>query len=264
MNSIYSGVEFLRYNYQDNISPQLNRMTIPYLDITYVIEGELHYELNGESVAVHQGEAIIFPPHSVRYRYQSNARVRYCSFNVILPADFSVPIKGVVKNAFRSNTAYMLETVKKDSESISSNKTDKCISTFFYLYHQLLESAFDREINPHVKAIKQYINKHLFETITLDMISSDVHLVDRYLCTLFKKHTGMTVIEYINAERIDAAKKLIATNDIPLYKVAEECGFTDYNNFSRTFKKFTGTSPGDYKHNILKTYNIDNDTEADK
>ncbi len=259
MNSIYSGAEFLLYNYEEHTARPLSRMTLPYIDITYVMDGELNYKINDEPVVVHQGEAIVFPPHSVRYRYQGSGSVRFGSFNVILPADFQVPIMGVVKNAFRSNTAYMLETVKNDSKSISSNKADKCISTFFYLYYQLLEIASDREINSHIKAIKQYINKHLFEPISLSMIATEVHLVERYLCTLFKKQTGMTVVEYINAERIDAAKKLIATNDIPLYKVAEECGFTDYNHFTRTFKKLTGTSPGDHKHNVLKTYNIDSD-----
>lgn len=258
MNPIYGTAEFVRHRPKYHQATELTRMILPYIDITYVIEGEIHYELNDEPITVKSGEAIVFPPGSARYRPQGKTFSRYDSFNVILPDNFQVPIKGVIKNAFSSDTLYMIEAIKKACQSTSPNKMDKCLSIFLYLYYQLVEIACDNETNPHVKNIKQYISDHLFEPITLDMIAAETHLVDRYICSLFKKHTGMSIIEYINSEKIDLAKRLLTANNIPLYQVAEECGFANYNYFTQVFKKFTGVTAGTYRRNRLNTFSIDN------
>ncbi len=253
MDAFYNKMKFIRlcFHIMDTV-PALSPTTLTYVDVTYVLSGKISYYINGTPVTVKSGSAIVFPQGSIRQRTSGNDPAFYVSFNVQVPDDFDLGISGVIENAIRPNTVYMLENAKKDDMSIDPEKTNKILSTFMYLCFQLKEVAIGSG-NPHVQQIKQYINDHLCESITLTEISAHVHLVEQYICSIFKKHTGMTVFQYINSERIDVAKRLIASNEFTLIKISEMCGFSDYNYFSRIFSQIVGMTPVYYRRSSIKS-----------
>lgn len=225
---------------------------LPYLDLTFCLEGEMHYYYNHEHLILHAGDAILLPPGSIRQRLESNAPASYSSFNVQFPADTEFVVTGLIPKAVRSNTMQYLETFQKDFSSVSNYSREKYTLTFLYIYYQLIEMVRDTE-NLHVQAIKQYIMDHMHSEIFLDDIAKEVHLAPHYCCTLFKKNTGMTIMQYLIFQRIDYAKRLIITKDWSLSKIAENSGFSDYYHFSRTFHKIVGISAVSYrKQNRMK------------
>ena len=62
------------------------------------------------------------------------------------------------------------------------------------------------------------------------------------LCRIFRQHTGMTIVSYLQELRCAQAAALIQEGT-SLRRAAELSGFQDYNYFSRIFKKRTGRSP---------------------
>ena len=60
------------------------------------------------------------------------------------------------------------------------------------------------------------------------------------------EYTNKGIYEYILYKRILKAKELMYS-DISLTEIAFTCGFGDYSNFLRAFKKITGTSPKEYR-----------------
>ena len=79
------------------------------------------------------------------------------------------------------------------------------------------------------------------------MIAEELHLSKQWLIAKFKKHTGSTPIEYLNTLRIQHGKSLLANSELPVYKIAELCGFENVYYFSGCFKKRTGVSPTQYR-----------------
>lgn len=72
-----------------------------------------------------------------------------------------------------------------------------------------------------------------------------------YLSRMFKSMTGTTMIKYITAKRIDAAKTLMKEKpELGINVICEMVGYSDQHYFSRTFKSITGVSPSDYKLNL--------------
>ena len=221
------------------------------LDLTFCIEGEMHYIYNGKHIRLHSGDGIFMCPGSFRERFETNVPTLYASFNLIVGFDMEFEIDGYLPNIVNSNTLYLLDMFKKDFATVSPYRDQKCLSTFNYIYNQICETLCNTE-NPHVKAIKQYISENLAGNLSLSILSEQVHLAPQYICALFKKETGMTITQYILKTRIDAAKMMIiATNDT-IFKIAEHCGFTDYCYFSHVFKKFTGVSARQYRSNLMK------------
>ncbi len=247
MIPVYTDLTFLLFNMRKrDVVFSIPERPIPYLELTYCFEGELQYYYNKEHLILRAGDAILIPPGSLRQRLETHVPTYYSSFNVQFPKEVSFPMSGRIPKAIHSNTLQYLETFRKDFSSVSGYSKEKCALTFSYLLYQLLENVNDTE-NPHVQEMKQYIMDNLHYEITLDDIASAVHLAPHYCCSLFKKHTDMTITQFITMQRIDLAKRLIITKDIPLAKIASTCGFSDYYYFSRTFHKITGSSAASYR-----------------
>ncbi|HHV96871.1 MAG TPA: AraC family transcriptional regulator [Clostridiaceae bacterium] len=95
--------------------------------------------------------------------------------------------------------------------------------------------------------IINFIDANLGRNISLDILEKTFFINRTYLCTLFKKHIGKTVYQYILYKRISYAKQLLA-NGHNVTETCLMCGFNDYSNFIKTFKKITGKSPGKYRN----------------
>jgi AraC family transcriptional regulator len=92
-----------------------------------------------------------------------------------------------------------------------------------------------------------FIYDHLQEKISLEEIASASGLNKTYLCALFKKETGMTVQNYVMKLRIEAAENMLMYADYSSVAISNYFMFSSLSHFIRTFKKFTGMTPNEYR-----------------
>lgn len=96
-----------------------------------------------------------------------------------------------------------------------------------------------------------YIEQHITEEITLEVLSHYFHHNGTYISRCFKKTTGISLQQYIIRKRITLAKKYLCEGCSP-YDACFLAGFNDYSNFSRTFTKQASHSPRKFQsQNIL-------------
>ena len=94
--------------------------------------------------------------------------------------------------------------------------------------------------------IMDYIDKNLEENLSLEVLGKKFFLDKYYFSRLFKKYTGSNIHDYILYKRISKAKRLLAEGYDATY-TSIKCGFNDYSNFYRMFKKTVGVAPSRYK-----------------
>jgi YesN/AraC family two-component response regulator len=99
--------------------------------------------------------------------------------------------------------------------------------------------------NDKVVEILDFINTHLEQKITLDLLENMFYVNKYYLCHIFKLNTGFAVNEYINYKRIMKAQELL-NQKVSVLEVSDAVGFGDYSNFYKAFKKIAGCSPKKY------------------
>lgn len=94
---------------------------------------------------------------------------------------------------------------------------------------------------------QKYIFQHLYEKISLSILADYSSMNPCYLSHLFKKEVGVSISDYIQKERIEESKKLILSGKKSLVDIYVPLGFIDQSHFSKTFKKFVGITPKEYK-----------------
>ena len=97
--------------------------------------------------------------------------------------------------------------------------------------------------------LMKYINDNYKGEISLTGAAQVLHMNSNYVSQLFKKEAGVTFVHYITQKRLEDAKELLTTTQKPLTDIALEVGFNDTFHFIKTFKKFTGMTPGQYRVN---------------
>ena len=112
-------------------------------------------------------------------------------------------------------------------------------------YRSLVRSA------PHadsmVRNCEQWLKKHYREGNAIQQVIENMNIPERTLKRRFKAATGTTLIEYLQNLRIEAAKRLLESGQIPVDDIAIEAGYEDASFFRRLFKRLTGLTPSKYR-----------------
>lgn len=95
--------------------------------------------------------------------------------------------------------------------------------------------------------VKQYIQDHYLENITLAEIAAKFNFSQAYLTKIFIKFTGMPPIKYKTSLRIRAAKDFLTQTQMSVAEVAEQLGYSDQFAFSKSFKNSESLSPLQYR-----------------
>ena len=109
--------------------------------------------------------------------------------------------------------------------------------------------------SPATKAVIVYIDAHYKESFTLDDMSQTLGYSKSYLCTVFKKETQSTINDYLNLVRISHFTEYYSFVDDDIAYLCRQCGFTTPNHFNKTFKKFLGATPKQFKQIRYQHFN---------
>ena len=101
--------------------------------------------------------------------------------------------------------------------------------------------------NRDCKFVKEYLDSHYTENITLDILSKESKMNKYYLVHSFTKHFGCSPISYLNDKRIEESKNLLETTNHSIAAIASMIGFSSQSYFSQSFKKNTFMTPNEYR-----------------
>lgn len=88
-----------------------------------------------------------------------------------------------------------------------------------------------------------YIRKNYFRKLSIGEIAKAAGISSDHLGKVFKKSTGLTVVDFITEHRLSKAKELLACSDLSISDICEMVGFSDVYYFSKVVKKYEGVPP---------------------
>lgn len=144
--------------------------------------------------------------------------------------------------AIVSNYLYRFRSIKNKEESVATYNS--ILETFASVAAEYQLRGYSGEIEKAVHLIRQNMNKK----ITIKELASEVNLSPSHFMHRFKEETGMTVINFIQKEKIEHAKLMLAYTQYSVSYIAEYLMYSSQSYFITVFKKETGVTPLAYRH----------------
>ncbi|NQX60044.1 response regulator [Paenibacillus qinlingensis] len=98
-----------------------------------------------------------------------------------------------------------------------------------------------------VLAVIQIMQDDYGSSLKVSDLARKVGFAENYLSVLFKKETGVKIVDFLTQIRMQKARELLRNPSLKVYEISEMVGYTDANHFSKYFKKIEGLFPLEYR-----------------
>lgn len=139
---------------------------------------------------------------------------------------------------------------RKISQCTSGNQLDDVYLEMIAEYCRLCREHSMDQYTPNTRKAINYIIMNLSADLSPQSIGEATGFSAGYLSRLIKSETGMTPVQFVTAERIRAAKGMLASTNLPVSDIANYVGIPDWNYFTKLFKKSEGCTPKDYRKQL--------------
>lgn len=229
-----------------------------FTELFYIIDGKGSFVFMNEEIPVKKNDLVIINP-TVEHTERSNEEdsLEYIALGIEGIA-FTVPESDNIglftyhgnEHEIMFYLEKLLDEVKHDRENV-----DLICRSIIEILIVNIKRAKSLEVESHqtghlkqsVALAKHFIKHNYREPITLDDLAEVSHVNKYYLAHLFKKQIGMSPIEFLNKERITAAKDLLETTNFTVTQISESTGFSSQSFFSQAFRRETSLTPSAYR-----------------
>lgn len=267
--------------------PELQMHTHDFIEIAYVMFGEGEHQIGGQSFPVRKGDLYIINP-GVSHRFVSDAKYADDDFmicNVAFSTDLigeatlrlgkqiklddvflysaffekrnTVPFYHVhMSGNSMARTEQIYEDIYSEYQLERAGYEHIVFSQLMILLVTVLRqiTGYDRyDGNYEKEVINQairYIDEHYTDSeLTLEDVASRAFLSKNYFGKLFREYANQKFTSYVQNKRISAACELLLSSDRKVTDIIEMVGYHDVKYFNEIFKRTTGKTPSEYRHN---------------
>ena len=232
-----------------------------FFEIYCALEGHLTFTVDGKKIELEKEDIVLLPPmteHQEMISEREADRVilwlnpwylnRISSRKTNLNQCFvSAEKKGYLLRedpAMRKKIINMLLELRYEMHEKEFGHDIMCDSLVEHLLI-LLESHLNLNTMAgyaNIQQVIRYINLHYTENLTLDFLCNRFYISKFYLSRSFENATGKSIYQYVLEKRMIMARQLLISGEKPT-DIFSLCGFGQYSNFYRAFKKYYHMSP---------------------
>ena len=229
------------------------------VEIVFVTEGEAAIRADGKEIIARAGDTVIFGTN-VLHAVGTYSKAAF--YYLIVDRSFCR------ENYFDTNllkfetlvSDSLLHDMMRDIIDAYSHLDDRLFSKqdirarvlllMSYIcenYSQKDEQGNGNQTLNYIKLSIEYICRNFNRPLSLDEVAQRVGVSKYHFTRTFRETTGETFLKYLNRVRCDYAKQLLLNTDKTVSQICDECGFISPSYFSRTFEKYAGILPSEYR-----------------
>lgn len=164
----------------------------------------------------------------------------------------SIEKRGIpTERAFSFNTTCILLVEEKLTEENVANIADELIEFYIYVIAEKRAPLFTHHT---VNKVVQHIDKAVESAMTVEGLAQMFDVSTSHLSRIFREHTGVTLVEYINIKKVEESQYYLRFSDKKISDIAIFFNFCNQSYYTRTFKKYTGKTPKRFQNNIASGY----------
>ena len=264
--------DFEAFYYSDLNFQTLPAHTHDYYEFYLFLEGDLDLEISGHARPLHPGDMVLVPPGVSHHALMHSSDRPYRRFVLWVSQEYAARLLKespdyvfLMQRAATSGRCYyhfheaefssIQSRLIRLLEEFHSNRYGRNAAVYLALNDLLLymnRIIYERE-HPVVSGsgdlmqeITLFIDEHLTEDLSLDVLANHVCLSKYYIAHYFKDSLGISIHQYITKKRLQSCSEAIAAGS-DITRTFDEYGFRDYSSFYRMFRKEYGMSPREYQ-----------------
>ncbi|MCI6886826.1 MAG: AraC family transcriptional regulator [Lachnospiraceae bacterium] len=235
----------------------------PYYLIHFILKGKGEYITNNTSYQLAEGQGFLIEPDS-QIMYISDREDPWTYIWVGFSGRFAHTLLSSLglsqeQPIFRSSEKdrlleYVSNMIRHNHGSIED--TYYIMGMLFLFLSTIASSNRDTlppsDGNVYINQAITYIQNHITESFQVDDIAHYVGLNRTYLSTLFKTHTGLSPLKYVQAFRLTQARSLLESTSLSVASIACSCGYQSPEALIKLFKQRYQISPAAYRKEVHK------------
>lgn len=183
--------------------------------------------------------------YSIRYICQNLIQIAASAF-YLSPLPVASEFR-IVNNIDKVNAVGTMEEFKLFVDELH-NEVNACIQKYLELSSNTNGKKSTDGKQDLAKVIATYVYENISDNqLSIMSVAEQFGLSTSYVSRVFKEKYNITILEYINKNRISLAKQLLTETDKTIETIVTEVGYFDTSSFIRKFKKVVGTTPGEYR-----------------
>lgn len=136
---------------------------------------------------------------------------------------------------------------RKLENSITVNQLNGLYTEMIHEYCELCRDQNTIGYSANIRKVMHYVQMNINQNLTPASIAENIGFSPSYLSRHFKAEAGITLNQYINRQRIIVARRLLKHTSMPIREVAEHCGISDWNYFTKIFRNEVGCTPTQFR-----------------
>lgn len=233
------------YKHNKKTPPVIKRGRLSSHELTFLISGSMTYIVDGVRHELVPNSAVFVPAGCERERPTTEGECDYVSFNFTSPSCPELP--HCIESAYHSEIALMISALDRIASKPQLSAYDRGAELLSCIISLLEDYERAEQMTPLTISILGYIHRNYKSRVTISDLSESFFFSGGYCEAVFSRDMGRSVIDYVLELRISEAQRLLLESSAPLSAIAEEVGFSDYNYFSRVFRRRVGISPKAYR-----------------
>lgn len=221
-----------------------------------------YLEVDGQSYELSPGKMLMIQPGQRHRGYkESEPGTSFYWFHFMLPSAISAePDAHLPPFADIPNPNRVLVLARQllhvaNGEYSLPHAADAFLAVLFVeLAEQLRNVLHPSTKDAKLTELMEWIKIHATEkNISVERIAAYSGYNKHYLTRLFKRQTGLGVLEYVHSLKLEAAKQLLAGTKLYVKEVAAQVGIPDEKQFAKWFKRLCGVTPTAYREAFIRT-----------
>lgn len=140
------------------------------------------------------------------------------------------------------------KTALQELDILSTSRINSIIHIMHICINNILyQNMVKIKNDPIWDQIYTFVNANLNNNFSLSDMSKELFISISTISHKTKNITGVSIGSYILRHRMDLACSYLLKTDYPISQISEMIGLTNYNYFSRLFKKVYGVSPSQFR-----------------
>ncbi|MBQ8381067.1 MAG: helix-turn-helix domain-containing protein [Clostridia bacterium] len=204
------------------------------------------------TVNISEGDIAIIPPFAPHgFHSSESGEVFIAVFSPSLLKEYAASVSGASRIYFTPSKelfSYALSKLERGSRG------SVCAGIYALAeeFSEKVPRGSSGKTNALFSRLFEYLAEHYKEDVSLSAAAAEIGYSVSYISHTLGSIPGMSFTALLSGIRIDTAKRLLVSTELPVSRVALECGFGSERSFHRAFSRLVDKTPLEYRKSLIQ------------